>query len=109
MSRRDSRRTATCEIGVCVHPSRRRLRRAPQDEVRVVTGREAETNRFTISDPEGRCSDYVDACRWAGRRGFQPTMAWGTKRDEFLVIGPQSSRTDSPAGMPAGNQEPRTA
>ncbi len=37
-----------------------------------------------------------------------PTMACGKKRDEFLVIGLASSRTLSPHGSPAANQEPST-
>jgi hypothetical protein len=37
-----------------------------------------------------------------------PMMACGKKRDVFLVIGLASSRTESPHGAPAANQDPST-
>ena len=38
----------------------------------------------------------------------QPTIAWGTKREVFLVMGLASSRTDRPHGLPAAIHEPST-
>ena len=37
-----------------------------------------------------------------------PTIAWGRKRDVFLVIGLISSRTERPQGSPAAIQDPST-
>src|SRR5262249_13831934 len=36
-------------------------------------------------------------------------IACGRNREALLVIGPRSSRTESPAGAPAAHQEPSTA
>src|SRR6185369_5782137 len=38
-----------------------------------------------------------------------PTIAWGRKREVFLVMGPSSSRTDRPHGLPRAIHEPIAA
>ena len=38
-----------------------------------------------------------------------PTMAWGRKREVFLVMGVSSSRTERPHGLPPAIQEPIAA